>query len=65
MAEPTIVDWLRQEVAKRLGPWTATNAKGNPETRAPLCTCITLLPTQAMELLTFVEEKQEQDNGQA
>lgn len=69
MAEPLhVVDWLRQEVDKRLGPWTTTNAKGDPEPRAALCTCIVIKPTQAMELLALAERgqvKEEQDNGQA
>ena len=54
MAE-NIVEWLRQEVDKRLGPWVATNAKGDPEPRAALCTCIVIKPTQAMELLALAE----------
>lgn len=63
MAEPPIVNWLRDEVAKRLGPWADTDAKGQTVVQPPLCTCITLLPSQAMELLDFVDQKEE-DRGQ-
>lgn len=61
MPEKHIVDWLREEVNKRLGPWTATNAKGDPEPRAALQTCVVLLPTQAMMLLELAEKGRAQE----
>lgn len=59
MAEQTVVEWLRAEVDKRLGPWQGVDRKGNPEMKEQLYTCITLLPSQAMELLAILEPEEQ------
>lgn len=54
MAEE-VVEWLRAEVAKRMGPWVGTDGKGNPQQMAPLCTPLVIMPNPATRLLYLAE----------
>ena len=49
------IKYLRDEIAKRKGPWPGRNFKGDPMQRQQLFTPITIMPSVATEILALAE----------